>query len=83
MTRSLYFQSEPPPRIVARRTVELPLRRTLEVTVIEDGGGRADVWLRLRNADGHLVGQVHSKPSALRAIAGALSELAGELGIAP
>jgi hypothetical protein len=80
--RSLYSQPEPP-RVVARRVVELPLRRTLELLALEDSGGHADIWLRVRTADGLLVGQLHSRPSALRAIAGALHELAGELGIAP
>ena len=83
MTRSLEHQPAPAPRIVARRQVELPLRRTLEILAIEDGAGRVDIWLRARNAAGHEVGMLHSKPSALRAIAATLNELAGELGIAP
>jgi hypothetical protein len=69
--------------VVARRVLDLPLRRWLEMSVLEDGDGRADVWMRLQNADGRVVGQLHAKPSALRAIAAALNELAGELGIAP
>jgi hypothetical protein len=71
------------PRIVARRTVELPLRRTLEVLAIADGAGRIDIWLRARNAAGLEVGMLHSKPSALRSIADALNGVAAELGVAP
>ena len=78
-----FGEREPAPQLIARRTVELPLGRTLEISVIEDGDGRADVWLRAYNRDLRIVGQLHSKPTALRAIAAALSELAGELGIQP
>jgi hypothetical protein len=74
---------EPGPRVVTRRAVALPLRRTLDISVVEDSYGRVDVWWRQYSPDGRLVGQLHSKPSALRAIAAALGELAGELGIAP
>ncbi len=73
----------PEPQVIARRFVDLPLRRRLEISVIEDGDGRSDVWLRVYNADGRIVGQLHSKPSSRRAIATALNELAGELGLAP
>lgn len=83
MTRSLERQPGPAPRIVARRLVALPLGRELEVLAIEDGAGRVDIWLRARNAAGHEVGMLHSKPSALRAIAAALDALAAELGVVP
>jgi hypothetical protein len=86
MSRSLQHQPEqpePPPRVVARRVVALPLRRRLDVTIVEDHEGRADVWMRCYTDRGVVVGQLHAKPSALRPIAGALSELAGELGITP
>lgn len=73
----------PMPQIITRREVELPLRRRLEISVIEDSDGRIDVWLRCVNADGRIVGQLHSKPSALREVARALEEIAGELGVEP
>ena len=72
----------------ARRTVlivddEAPLRRVLEATAIEDATGSVDVWLRVRSPDGRLVGQLHTKPIALRAIADLLASLAAELGVEP
>jgi hypothetical protein len=76
-------EREPMPQVVARRVVELPLRRRLEISVVEDGDGRSDVWLRCLNPLGRVVGQLHSKPSALRAVAAALNALADELGVAP
>lgn len=71
----------PVPKVIARRFVDLPLRRRLEISVIDDGTGRSDVWLRCYNADGRITGQLHSKPSALREIAEALNAISAELGI--
>ncbi len=71
------------PQVVARRSLDLPVRRRLEIAVIDDATGNLDVWLRVYAPQGHQVGQLHTRPSALRAIAAALEGLAGELGIAP
>ncbi len=82
--RSLYgSERTPEPQVVARRWLDLPLHRRLEVTAIDDSTGIVDIWLRVYSPDGRHVGQLHTKPSALRAIAGELEALAGELGIAP
>lgn len=71
------------PRVIASRRVELPLGRVLDIAVVDDSDGRTDVWARCRNAQGLLVAQFRTKPSALRMVAAALTALADELGVAP
>ena len=73
----------PEPQVVLRRMLDLPLRRRLEVSVIEDAGGRADVWLRVYNHDGKQVGQLHTKPTMLRPMSDLLASVASELGVEP
>lgn len=73
----------PLPQVIARREVELPLRRTLEVTAIEDGSGHLDTWLRVRTASGQIAGTIHCAPIALRRIADALNAIAAEVGVEP
>jgi hypothetical protein len=80
---TLGAERTPEPQIVLRRTLELHLRRTLEVSVIEDATGRVDVWLRVRSPDGRQVGQLHAKPSALRELSDLLASVAAELGVEP
>lgn len=75
--------SAPAPQVLARRTLALPLNRELELLAIDDAAGHCDVWLRMRNASRHIVGQLHTRPGSLRALAAELELLAGELGVEP
>jgi len=78
-----YREPAPLPVVVARRSVALPLNRTLELVAIEDDAGHCDVWLRMRNPAGQAVGQFFVRPGSLREIAAAIDGLAGELGCEP
>lgn len=71
------------PTVTARRTIALPLGRTLEIVAIGDVRVHVDTWLRMRNSAGDIVGQFWLKPDALRSVARELVGLAGELGVSP
>ena len=73
-----------PPQVVARRSVDLPHKRRLEIVAIEDASrAQVDVWLRLLAPTGWTVGQFHVPVAKVRELARALGELAGEVGCGP
>ncbi len=71
------------PKTIARRRVQLPHSRTLEIVALEGWAGHVDCWLRLLGPGGFPVGQFLLAPTTLRPVADALNSLAGELGVNP